>query len=361
VPPAPPAAQGQPGGARIGAGRPGSPVAPNAQGQPPRPLPLAGAATPHPVGPNGQPLRHVDDIKRERHESVVDGRTIIREPDRVIIRDGAHTIIRHDDVDRFRYNARNVATERRGNNTVTIIERPDGSRVISEVDADGRLLRRVRRFANGREVVIIDNPPPRRLPAGAVIGVGVGLAAAGIFVNLPPPVVRIPRDHYILDVDGARPDDIYGVLMEPPVEPITQRYSLDEVRYSEPLRDRMPRIDVDTINFDTGSWDVSPEQAARLAAVADSIKRIVAANPAEVFLIEGHTDAVGNDVDNLSLSDRRAESVAVILTDRFQVPPENLTTQGYGRQFLKVPTQGPERRNRRVAVRRITPLLTGQK
>jgi outer membrane protein OmpA-like peptidoglycan-associated protein len=32
-------------------------------------------------------------------------------------------------------------------------------------------------------------------------------------------------------------------------------------------------------------------------------------------------------------------------------------TQGYGEQQLKVRTSGPERENRRVAVRRITPLL----
>jgi OmpA-OmpF porin, OOP family len=41
------------------------------------------------------------------------------------------------------------------------------------------------------------------------------------------------------------------------------------------------------------------------------------------------------------------------------VPPENLTTQGYGEQHLKVPTDGPERANRRVTARRITPLLSG--
>jgi hypothetical protein len=41
-------------------------------------------------------------------------------------------------------------------------------------------------------------------------------------------------------------------------------------------------------------------------------------------------DAVGSDIDNLSLSDRRAQSVASVLTQNFQVPPENLTTQGYG-------------------------------
>jgi hypothetical protein len=41
------------------------------------------------------------------------------------------------------------------------------------------------------------------------------------------------------------------------------------------------------------------------------------------------------------------------------VPAENLTSQGYGEQYLKIPTDGPERRNRRVTIRRITPLLNG--
>jgi hypothetical protein len=94
--------------------------------------------------------------------------------------------------------------------------------------------------------------------------------------------------------------------------------------------------------------------------IADSINRAVAANPSEVFLVEGHTDAVGSEIDNLSLSDRRAESVALVLAQQFAVPAENLTTQGYGEQYLKIPTQGPERANRRVTMRRITPLLTGR-
>ena len=94
--------------------------------------------------------------------------------------------------------------------------------------------------------------------------------------------------------------------------------------------------------------------------IAEAINRVVARSPQEVFLIEGHTDAVGPDVDNLSLSDRRAEAAAAVLTEQFQVPPENLTTQGYGKQYLKVPTDGPERRNPRVTARRITPpLLSG--
>ena len=80
-------------------------------------------------------------------------------------------------------------------------------------------------------------------------------------------------------------------------------------------------------------------------------------NPGEVFLIEGHTDAVGSDVDNLSFSDRRAQAVADVLSQQFGMPRENLVTQGYGKQFLLIPSDGPERRNRRVVIRRITPLL----
>jgi len=147
-------------------------------------------------------------------------------------------------------------------------------------------------------------------------------------------------------------------LSAPPVERLGRSYSLEQIRGSYELRQRMRRVDLDAINFEFGSWEVAPDQYPKLERIAEAIKRVLARNPDEVFLIEGHTDAVGSEVDNLSLSDRRAESVAVILSKEFGVPPENLTTQGYGEQFLKVDTQEPERANRRVALRRITPLLS---
>ncbi len=64
--------------------------------------------------------------------------------------------------------------------------------------------------------------------------------------------------------------------------------------------------------------------------VAQAIQDVIARNPNEVFLVEGHTDAVGNDVDNLSLSDRRAETVASILTESFQIPPEYISFRATG-------------------------------
>jgi outer membrane protein OmpA-like peptidoglycan-associated protein len=119
----------------------------------------------------------------------------------------------------------------------------------------------------------------------------------------------------------------------------------------------MRRVDLDDINFEFGSWEITPDQMPQLERLASAIKRLLDRNPDEVLLIEGYTDAVGSEEDNLTLSDRRAEAVATVLTQYFDVPPENLVTQGYGEQFLKVDTQLAERLNRRVALRRITPFL----
>ena len=295
----------------------------------------------------------MEQLRGERRETREGERTVIREPDRTIIREGGQTIIRHSEDDRFRYGARDVRTERRGNDNVTVVMRPSGDRIATTVDENGFLLRRSRILPDGREIIIIDNRPRE---AGFAAGRGFG----GFFVNLPPPVISIPRERYIVESDRANPALLYETLIAAPVEVIDRRYTLDEIRYSAPVRDRMPRIDLNTVTFDSGSWELTPDQVEALAGIAEGLNRAIQHNPREVFLIEGYTDAVGADVDNLSLSDRRAESDAVALTQQFGVPAENLSTQGYGEQYLKIPTDGPERANRRVTVRRITPLLAGR-
>jgi outer membrane protein OmpA-like peptidoglycan-associated protein len=250
-------------------------------------------------------------------------------------------------MDRFRFGARDIQTRQVGAETQTVVIRPDGSQIITVSGRDGELLRRIRRDPQGREIIIIDNT--YRDPG----------AVGGYYVDLPPPVIGIPYDRYIVDAGDASPDLIYDTMEAPPVDRIDRRYSLDEIRYSPSVRMLMPSIDLNTINFETGSWDIPPDQAAKLQSIADGLNRAIARNPRDVFLIEGHTDAVGNDVDNLSLSDRRAEAAAELLTQQFNVPAENLTSQGYGSQYPKEQTDGPSRINRRVTIRRITPLLTG--
>jgi outer membrane protein OmpA-like peptidoglycan-associated protein len=119
----------------------------------------------------------------------------------------------------------------------------------------------------------------------------------------------------------------------------------------------VPRIDVDTITFEFDSAAIPPDQLDALDMIGQAMEEVLDESPEEIFLIEGHTDAVGSELYNLALSDRRAESVAFALSEYFDIPPENLETQGYGEQFLKIPTQEAERENRRVTIRRVTPLV----
>ena len=301
-------------------------------------------------------VRRFEDVRKKRTERSEGGRNVIVEPDnRVIVRQKNRTIIRHDDNRRLKRAGRETRRERQKDGTWLIVTAGlAGALIYTLQDDHGRVLRRSRRDSSGRDYVLFDN---RR---HYYQGRGTSRTYDPYYdpyVTLPPPRVRIPREQYIVEYEGASVDDIYDALMAPPVEELERRYSLDEVRYSYSLLERLRRVDLDAVNFDFGSWEVTPDQYPKLEHVADAIHRILEESPDEVFLLEGHTDAVGSDIDNLSLSDRRAESVAIALTEEFEIPPENLMTQGYGKYHLKVQTEAPLRANRRVAVRRITPLL----
>ncbi len=290
-------------------------------------------------------------ISSQRQQSVdAHGQTIIKEPGgRAIMQVNGHAFIQHDETAHF-HAFGGIPQTRRGpnGNAISTIVRPDGVRLEIEVDGFGRPLRRVRYLPDGRRFVLFEN---------RALAIGAGLALGALIVSLPPVEVDMPREQYIVDADDATEDDMYGALQAGPIGVLDRAYSLEEVLASVSLRERMRSVSIDSINFEFGSSDVGPDQAEMLESVAAVIRDMANQNPGEVFLVEGHTDAVGSDVDNLSLSDRRAEAVADVLSQQFNIPRENLVTQGYGKQFLLIPTPEPERKNRRVVIRRITPLL----
>lgn len=331
--------------------------------------PNGAAQLPRPLSP-ADARKRFDNLRKARTERVEGGNVVIKEPgNRTIFKKDNRFIIQHDETERLRRVAPNARFEKgKGGTNIAVIDRPGNVRIYSETDSNGHLIRRYRRGPDGRDVIIIDNRRGRHGHGGSVgrdiaagVGIGIGVVAGAAILNsvldVPPPRVDIPRDRYIVDYDGASEDDVYDALSAPPVDEYSDRYTLDEIRATAALRDRMRRVDLDDINFEFGSWEVDPGEYRKLERVARAMKRVISRNPDEVFMIEGYTDAVGSPEDNLSLSDRRAESVAEVLTEEFNVPFENLVTQGYGEDYLKVPTQAPERLNRRVAVRRITPLL----
>jgi outer membrane protein OmpA-like peptidoglycan-associated protein len=204
----------------------------------------------------------------------------------------------------------------------------DRSELRSRLHADRDRRRERRRHSRSRNEIIIDFNLGYR----------------------PPPVIFAAE---------AMPRDIEMQLVAPPVRRVSRPYSFREIAANHDIRETMPGIEIDTLNFDFGSAEVRPEEIDKLDAIAEVIERIVEERPDEVFLIEGHTDAVGSDAANDALSQRRAQAVVEALLDYYAIYPENLQTVGLGERYLKIWTQEPEEENRRVTIRRITPLLAG--
>ena len=279
------------------------------------------------------------------------GAEVVREfGDRTIVQINNQIIVESNDRPRIAYGARDVYYEELPRGRVReVIVREDGSRVVTIRDRYGDIVRRSRFTPDGREYVLVYVDEENYDRVGEWRDPGL---------DLPPMWLTIPPEEYILDAGRVDdPDAYYAFLEQPPVERVERLYSIDEVKRSARIRDKVRRIDLDTIAFDFGSAEIEESEIPKLEGVAQAMERLLKENPAETFLIEGHTDAVGSDDANLVLSDKRAESVANALTNVFAIAPENLAPQGYGEQFLKVNTQERERENRRVAIRRVTPLV----
>lgn len=168
------------------------------------------------------------------------------------------------------------------------------------------------------------------------------------------PGYDVPDDVFAAEVED---DELAGVLVAPPRRQIERRYTVDEIERSPQVRDAVARIEIDTVHFGFGEGFLREEEIDKLDRIALVLEKILARHPDEVFLIEGHTDAVGSDAANLRLSRQRAQAVKEALTTYYVVPAQNLKTVGLGERYLKIPTSQPEAENRRVSLARITPLV----
>lgn len=263
-----------------------------------------------------------------------DNQVVSNTGDRVVVKDpqGNYQVYKDDDV-LLRQPGATVRTETFADgSTRTTVKRDDGTSVVTIRDASGRVIRRTAYDARGIETVLInDTIPEERVDV----------------TRLPPPVV----------IQGGTDPELAARLAELEAQKAGMQFSLRQIRMIPEVKALAAPIPVDNVTFESGSAAIRPDQAENLAALGRAVNRMIAKNPNRIFLIEGHTDAVGGAPMNLTLSDRRAESVAKALTEYFGVPPENLVVQGYGERELLIDTQASERANRRVVVRDITPLL----
>jgi OOP family OmpA-OmpF porin len=99
------------------------------------------------------------------------------------------------------------------------------------------------------------------------------------------------------------------------------------------------------INFATASARIEPHSIARVQNFANFLLR----NRGSMVKIVGHTDSVGKNSYNLSLSQRRAKSVANKLIE-FGVSPARISSRGMGesRPVANNATAYGKRQNRRI-------------
>ena len=141
------------------------------------------------------------------------------------------------------------------------------------------------------------------------------------------------------------------------------QYKEKSVSLEQTLSDLGARVEGDEIRvslsgdvlFAFDKWDIMPEAEATLMKLAKAIKKFGKSR----IIIEGHTDSKGSNSYNLSLSQKRAESVKKWFLKRGNLKKVNFQVTGYGeakpvaRNTHPDGSDNPEGRakNRRVEIR----------
>jgi len=104
-------------------------------------------------------------------------------------------------------------------------------------------------------------------------------------------------------------------------------------------------IQLKNIFFPSNSYQLDPSSFREL----QQIKEFLTENPYINVRVNGHTDDIGSEKDNLTLSDLRAKEVVKYLVKE-GIAPERLQSQGYGESKPIVPNDSPRNRaaNRRT-------------
>ena len=154
--------------------------------------------------------------------------------------------------------------------------------------------------------------------------VNIRLAPAGMELT-PKPRTSTPPPPKIVVADHAGTKETPLPKVEPPV-------------VGKSIR-------LDNIGFETAKATLTPESRTELDELADMLIDY----PKMHIEVEGHTDDVGSDASNLTLSRDRAKAVVEFLRNR-KVEEERITWKGYGETMPLVPNDSDAHRalNRRV-------------
>jgi outer membrane protein OmpA-like peptidoglycan-associated protein len=193
---------------------------------------------------------------------------------------------------------------------------------------------------------------PTAVTLGAALSMTAGLAFAGDNVSSdqiisalqPKPLTRSLSVGPQADPAArAREIDFVQTLRNRK----TRSLSMGEREEIADIASTKPNIDLD-IQFDYNSAAISTASMPSVQALGRALS-----NPSlkgSVFVVAGHTDAVGSEAYNMGLSERRADTIKSYLISKFGIAGSDLVTVGYGKDKPKDANAPMDPINRRVEV-----------
>ena len=189
-----------------------------------------------------------------------------------------------------------------------------------------------------------DPNDPNRTKRGALIGAGIG-AVAGLLSG-DDAVERRQRAMVGAGIGALAGGSIgaYQDRQEAELRRQTAGTGIDVSRDGDVIKLNLP----DGVTFDFAKYDLKPQFYPALNTVAATLKEY----NQTIVEVSGHTDSIGSDAANQTLSERRANAVAGYLMGQ-GVQRERLEIVGMGERYpvASNDTDSGRALNRRVEIR----------
>ena len=121
---------------------------------------------------------------------------------------------------------------------------------------------------------------------------------------------------------------------------------LENIKPSPTVWQKIDTLVLPDILFETGSYRLSPSAQSYL----DSVYKMVASQPIDSIVVEGHTDSVGTRESNQKLGYDRAAAVTHALQEKFPLVHFAIKTWGSSKPVADNGTAAGRQRNRRVEI-----------
>ncbi|HVT03410.1 MAG TPA: OmpA family protein [Thermoanaerobaculia bacterium] len=183
--------------------------------------------------------------------------------------------------------------------------------------------------------------PNMRAKRGAAVGAAAGAVAGAIVGNQS----GNPETGAVVGAAaGAAIGGTVGHRMDQQQRELQQ---IQGVEVNRTANDELNVVLKNDVLFDTGSYALRSESRSTLSEMGRVFNRY----SDSTITVEGHTDSVGSDDMNQTLSERRASSVRSYLVNE-GVPSSRIIAHGYGETQPKASNNTPEGRqlNRRVEI-----------